>query len=262
MQLPLIVGIIILIIALSIIFKFMKGALRIIISLLSVLFVIVAALAVIIYIDARAANDLMRNGTKTMLYLADDDVLAGATITSGGLIIEGESALPENIIALDADTRTGYEAIITGEQAPEDELIIVITEPVLADQATLTLNDDITIPKTVFDDVMRSDEPRQAIIDEALRERGVPAAGAETAAAEVDDQLGEFTDDELKAALFLMAFGRVMEGKEPTYMVERLQREEILLRPRFLTIKLLKHIPDKLLEQALNKTMIIPQREA
>ncbi|MBW2983285.1 hypothetical protein KY327_03185 [Candidatus Woesearchaeota archaeon] len=241
MDLTAILSIAVILIVVILSFRLVKGALKFVLSALGAVLLIALLLGALVYMDAQQARELMDEGDKVLLYRHGDDVVTGVRITGEGLLAKGEGKLPSGMDAMGQDERDEYEKLLDEEEPEDDELLIVVKQGALANATNLKIQ-GFTIPSGELPAFLASDEPKAFIA----------ARFAEDASEEaVLDELSPFTDDELKAAVFMTALAGRVDEEGASFLVDAIREERVRVEPRFFTIWMLRHLPTKAVTEDL-----------
>lgn len=261
MNIPLLLALAVIIIVIALSFKAIKGVLRIAFSALGVLFITVLILSIIAYMDAKQAKTLLEEGDKTVLYAQGDQVLSGVAVHGEGFLVEAEGELPENIDILTRKELDRYEALLADEEfETEDELVILVRDRAFNDQLETIDLMTVNLSKDEFSDLMASEEPKELLIDAYLEAEGLLPNALESGHAELSDNLTDLEDDELQSGLFLMALSQTVEEDGASFVIQSVKDDEIIIKPDFLTIKILKRLPKGAFSKSIDKALSVLKR--
>ena len=254
MNIPLILIFIVILAALFIVFKLLKGALRIAFSVLGVIFLILIVLLGMAYLDAKKVQGLMQDGTKTVVYEQGDQLLTGVQVQEGGFLVQGEGGLPQGIDVLDDRALQEYASTIDNGSLGDHELLFVVKNDTFSNLTSISLN-NVTITKDDFDAIMASDDPKEEAVRVAVASADVPGGLEQEVADQVREQLGDFTDEELKGALFLTALSTVVEDQGERAILQGVRDESIDIKPDFWLVRMVRFLPEGAFDSAMGKAL-------
>mgnify|MGYP006286134657 CR=1 FL=1 len=239
MNLPVILSIAVVLIVIILAFRIVKGALKFVFTVLGVVLLIGLLLGVLVYMDAQQAKDLMEEGDKVILYSHGDDVVAGVRVTGEGLLAKGEGALPDGMTAMGGEERGEYEKLLEEDEPKEDELLVVVRNGTLANASAVTVQ-EVSMTQEEFRAFMVSDEPKSFIAAKATDDAPEEA---------VLDGLSPFTDDELKASVFMANLAAAVDDQGSSFLLDAIRDERVRVEPTFSTIWMLRHLPTEAVAQ-------------
>lgn len=226
--------------------RFLKGAFRIVTSIVGILVVLIGILSFVAYKDVQTLNGLM-DGEKTFVYEEDGTYLAGVTIGSGTRVVV-DQGVPGGLDAFSAEELSSYEPP-TGK----DELQVIVTAAVFEN---LTLNfSNQTISKEEFDTYMHSPDPVLLFATKQAEEEGVPQEQVD-AVAQATAKEADVSPEEFRAVLFVAALQSEMRNESASFLIDNVQQEDIEIYPELTTVKLLQFIPGDLAQQAIDKAVV------
>lgn len=228
---------------------------------MGVLFLVLILILGMAYLDAKKMQGLLEEGDKTVVYQEGNELLAGIQVGEGGFLIEGEGRLPENINVFNKTTLQEYETLFAEDKdVGENELIFIITNNTFANLTNMSLN-DINISKETFDIIMNSATPKEATIEAAIAAANVTPAEKAFVEEAVAEEIDHFSDEELKSALFLVAFSQYIEEEGEQAILEQVKEGNIDIKPDFWIMKLIKFMPDKVFERVMQQAVTISGNE-
>jgi hypothetical protein len=232
--------------------RLLKGAFKIFTSVIAIIFVLVALLAIIAYKDARTINGLMGED-KFFLYEENETYLTGAVVDAKAAI-KSYDGLPSGVVALSEDFLSSYEP-------PEgkESLHIVFKEGFFANESVIDIQ-GYQLTKEEFSALMRSDDPLWLFASWQAAREDVPEEYVDEAIEDAVSRVGMAPDD-FRAALFLASLQQFMKGEEKTFLLHKLKADEISIYPELVTIRLVKVMPSRFFEDVLSRAIVITPAE-
>ena len=220
---PLIIGAAVFFIALAVIFAVVKGIMKIIFSVFSVVIVLVLIGGAFIASDIMDLKENFPNEEKTMLLKGENKALVGSIIIS----LEDE-----NPTLISQEQLNSYSNYLQEENLKavlgDSYKLIIIDLDVLRDLEAETFDIGDEYSKEFLISILESDEPKNLFIEEY---GGEPT---------IDDL-------ELKAAIFGVMFGNI----GPITLIEQYKNENIIFYPETAVFKVMRYLPVSLFKDAM-----------
>lgn len=252
MQVPFILIVVLAIIVLLLFFRVIRGALRIVFSLLGIVCFVLALLSVIVFFDGRKLNEALDQGEKVVLYSDGEQLLAGVSRGSGELFYKPGGGLPTGLIVLGKSSLNEYAPLLEkGKTDTLDGLVIMVNESLVR-----SLNSTVEVVGVQWSgeeiaNVLESDEPKMLVMEKVLAQMNL--TGEVNVSVEA---LGDLGDDEVKAGLLLVTLGQLVEEQQTIDILRALKHEELVLFPEFFSIKVLKAVPDRLSVNGVRRSLV------
>ncbi|MBW2984569.1 hypothetical protein KY361_05610 [Candidatus Woesearchaeota archaeon] len=224
---PLVIGAAVFFIALAVIFAVVKGIMKIIFSVFSIIIVLSLVGGAFIASDFMDLRENFPNEEKTMLLKDENKALAGSIIIS----LEDEN--PTLITQEQLDSYSGYLQEDNLKAILGDKYKLIIVDlGALRELEAETFNLGEEYSKEFLISVLESDEPKSLFIEEYGEEPTM-------------DEL------ELKAAVFGVMFGNI----GPIILIEQYKKDNIIFYPETAVFKVMRYLPVSVFKDTMQGVM-------
>ncbi|MGV8168846.1 MAG: hypothetical protein ACP5N3_02215 [Candidatus Nanoarchaeia archaeon] len=232
--------IIALIVAFFLFFRLLKSAIKALLFILFLVLFVAGILGFLVYLDVGKVRGSFENG-QTALLIHEGDIVAGFTYSDNP-----NEVLQADKLELLSKTKLDDidSALKKGSYSGEDSFTILIQSDYFAGKdVELMDNYKVTLDNNSIDEVFSCEELNDcisALVDAA------PALKKQIASSFEDEQ-------ELKNKLFFAVFTQETKASKGSFLVSGIKENQIMVYPQLTTIKLLKFVPDKFINNALSK---------
>ena len=240
-DISLIIPILVLAVGAVIIFKFVKGAIKIIFSILGLVSLAVSVFGIFIVMDSIDLKNNFQTADKLVLLQDGNEFKAGLIIKTAdsnpiSLNQDQLDMMNENFKKGDSKAMLGssYKAFILKKEA-------------LSSEGTFSFEQGITFEKSFMMGLL--DSP--TALDDFAKEYSKKYPGISLD--DIKKQLSFKTDLELKAAITSMFFGDMMQQGGMIGLVNELKKGEISVYPETPIFKVLKIIPNFVFESVISR---------
>jgi hypothetical protein len=244
MELLLVIGLVLAVILVVLAIRAISGIVKVAMAIFGIIILLGAFFTIIILIDVRQARTAINEGDKVLLYGDDDAIFAGVRMEHGSGGVSYDDSFPSGISALEASELREYEDAFANNTIGKEgyEVVFLMNESVFKEVMVLSLGSQ-RISGTLAREAIASDDPIETI-----------AAGLKITENAVKNVFPS-SETETKAILFLLLFDQVQKEQGITYLLKKVQSDEIRILPAFLTIKVLKLIPERMVTRTAERIM-------
>lgn len=282
MELFIMIGLVLFIVAAIILLKVMKHVFTAVISVIGLFLVLTAAVGFIAYNDVMEIKDTAPNTPNLFLLNDRTDIIAGVAFDPDTKPIEeGIKPLDQEQLDFVISNRKNLEREKTIEELKDEvdeideELFKIITFDInVIEEAPLEeLNlQFINIEKETIIDLLRSEDiygdiselmvEEDSVMEEMQEEMPFDINVSDIAKEELEkqarDALEEFasTEEELKGMLFMLSIGAIVEENTMDgvrFMFENYKEDDITIYPETITFSILKLSPQSLVNQIIQE---------
>ncbi|MBW2980879.1 hypothetical protein KY360_05680 [Candidatus Woesearchaeota archaeon] len=227
-SIPLIIGVAVFVIAISIIFSLVKSVMKIIFLVLSITTILSVIFGAFVILDLKDFRENFPTGEKKLILEDEGNIIAG-------LLMKGEEE-PIFLSQEQISAYSGYlkekdfDAILGGSYK-----LMVLNMDIFENPPKDTIEiDDEDLTSDFLISVLNSEEPKSLMEEEIGK--GI-----------------ELDETELKGAIFGLMFNEVMQS--PIYFFKQYKNGNILIYPETAIFKAIKYIPLGFVKSAMQKVM-------
>jgi hypothetical protein len=229
--------------------KILKNVFKAVVITLLICIAILGIIGFIIYFDSAKLNKAIA-GDKTLLMLKDNKVVAGVRINN---LNKQNDILTNGVFTSHDEEKLKYyeEKINDAKYEEKDNLILIFNQNSFSGAENLVIGEkSIKITKEKLSRTLDAKTVDQ-IFEALLEGENFTSAEKQQAKNAVTSKFN--TPQELKNTIFINVFMEDLKAEGISFIVRNANNNSLQTKPEFLTIKLLKYLPNRALEKMISK---------
>jgi hypothetical protein len=237
---------IVLIVAFFIFFKLLKTVFKAIFAVFLLILFVTAVFGAVIYIDATKMQGRM-DADQTVLLSHNGNLNAGFIFSSGKKDVLDTTSIDQlsEIELADLHEKISDEAY--GDDIDRGLTLVIDSSYFVGKTIELEKDSIIIINQTFNDNVLGC-----AKLDSCIKIFTAAAPGMKN---EITASFQDKTVQEIKNGYFFKLFTKELSESKGTFLVNAVKDDAMIIYPELTTIKLIKILPDRLVNKVLNKTI-------